>query len=83
MASNQISSDNNGMGVHHPPALSDVLPWQVERGAYAYEAYKRASAGRSTITGASLPDWKDLRADTMRAWVEAACAVCARFGAIL
>jgi hypothetical protein len=70
------------MTLEHPFALRDVLPWQLERGAYAYENYRKAVHGRSPVTGDELPDWKYLHPDVMRGWIEAACAVCSRFGAI-
>jgi hypothetical protein len=62
--------------------METYLPHEIERGAFAYEAYKRASAGRSLITGELLPDFLTLSADVQTAWILVADAVCAKFGAI-
>lgn len=53
-----------------------------ERGRCAYDAYCRASGGKSLVTGAELPEFRELSEQIRAAWVSVANAVCQRFGAI-
>jgi hypothetical protein len=44
-------------------------------GQVAYEAYAGMSRGRSLVSGATLPKWKDTSDDIRNAWEAAARAV--------
>jgi hypothetical protein len=56
--------------------MSDPTP-EAMLGQAAYEAYRRASAGKSLVGGQSLPEWDDLAPETQAAWSAAAAAVAA------
>ena len=47
----------------------------IEPGEIAYEAYYSKTDGKSLISGARLPLWRDLRSDIQDAWRAAALAV--------
>jgi hypothetical protein len=57
-----------------------------ERGACVYEAYAEATGGLSLgvllEAGTGLTDWDELAPEIQRCWIEAAEAVCRRYGAI-
>lgn len=59
-----------------------LLPFELERGIVAYEAYRRGCAGIAPETRAPLPNWRELHPDIQTVWVEVANAVCERFQAI-
>ena len=44
-------------------------------GQIAYEAYCETSDNKSLVSGASLPNWDNLKIEIQHAWVEAAAAV--------
>lgn len=48
------------------------MPHELEAGAVAYEAYRRACAGMSLETGAELKDWSDLGIDEQQVWITVA-----------
>jgi hypothetical protein len=63
-----------------PPEV--LLPFELERGMLAYEAYRRACAGMNLDTGAPLRDWSGLGDEVQRVWVAVADDICTRFGCI-
>ena len=44
-------------------------------GQIAYEAYCASSGNKSLISGAELPEWKELKREIQAAWICAALAV--------
>lgn len=61
---------------------SVLLPHELEAGAIAYEAFRRACAGRSLETGERMRDWSELGDDLLRAWCEVAAEICRRYGCV-
>ena len=53
-----------------------------ERGRFAYEAYRRFAAAKALRFASILPDFDDLSPAAQAVWIEAADAICDRFGAI-
>lgn len=53
-----------------------------DRGRCAYEAFLRASGGKSPMTGEALPAWEEQPAEFRAGWLAVANAVCERYGAI-
>lgn len=64
------------------PKTEVLLPFELERGLVAYEAYRRGCAGIAPETRAPLPDWAELHPEIQTVWVDVANEVCRRYGAI-
>ena len=50
----------------------------IDYGQTAYDAYSDRAKGKSLISGADLPEWRDLPVDIRSAWSAAAVAVVRR-----
>ena len=52
-----------------------MLLTNAELGRIAYAAYVADAGGKSLVSGATLPEWEELKAPIRSAWIAAARAV--------